>query len=72
VVPNISHETLAEMVGTTRSRVCFFMKRFKDSALSTTSAIRSRFEFVVPLLLSTPRKNPDRRRVHLGFRHRIC
>jgi CRP/FNR family transcriptional regulator, cyclic AMP receptor protein len=31
VVPRISHETLAEMVGTTRSRVCFFMKRFKDS-----------------------------------------
>jgi len=26
VVPRISHETLAEMVGTTRSRVCFFMK----------------------------------------------
>lgn len=33
VVPNISHETLAEMVGTTRSRVCFFMKRFKGSGL---------------------------------------
>jgi len=31
VVPKISHETLAEMVGTTRSRVCFFMKRFKES-----------------------------------------
>jgi CRP-like cAMP-binding protein len=30
-VPKISHETLAEMVGTTRSRVCFFMKRFKQS-----------------------------------------
>jgi CRP/FNR family transcriptional regulator, cyclic AMP receptor protein len=30
-VPTISHETLAEMVGTTRSRVCFFMKRFKES-----------------------------------------
>jgi CRP/FNR family transcriptional regulator, cyclic AMP receptor protein len=30
-IPHISHETLAEMVGTTRSRVCFFMKRFKDS-----------------------------------------
>lgn len=29
VVPNISHETLAEMVGTTRSRVCFFMKGFR-------------------------------------------
>lgn len=30
-VPKISHETLAEMVGTTRSRVSFFMKRFKES-----------------------------------------
>ena len=30
-VPRISHETLAEMVGTTRSRVCFFMNRFKQS-----------------------------------------
>jgi len=31
VVSRISHETLAEMVGTTRSRVCHFMKRFKAS-----------------------------------------
>ena len=30
-VPKISHATLAEMVGTTRSRICFFMKRFKES-----------------------------------------
>lgn len=30
-VPKINHETLAEMVGTTRSRVCFFMNRFKES-----------------------------------------
>jgi len=30
-VPAISHETLAEMVGTTRSRICFFMNRFKNS-----------------------------------------
>jgi len=29
VVPKISQETLAEMVGTTRSRVSFFMNRFK-------------------------------------------
>lgn len=28
-IPKISHETLAEMVGTTRSRICFFMNRFK-------------------------------------------
>ena len=31
VIPNVSHETIAKMVGTTRSRVCFFMKRFKES-----------------------------------------
>lgn len=30
-VPKMSHETLAQMVGTTRSRICFFMNRFKDS-----------------------------------------
>ena len=29
VVPKISQETLAEMVGTTRSRVNFFMNRFR-------------------------------------------
>jgi CRP-like cAMP-binding protein len=30
-VPKMSHETLAEMVGTTRSRVSFFMNKFKNS-----------------------------------------
>jgi CRP-like cAMP-binding protein len=30
VIPNISQETLAEMIGTTRSRVSFFMNRFKE------------------------------------------
>ena len=29
VIPKISQETLAQMVGTTRSRICFFMNRFK-------------------------------------------
>jgi len=29
-VPRLSQETLAEMVGTTRSRVCFFMNRFRE------------------------------------------
>jgi hypothetical protein len=28
-IPKISQETLAEMVGTTRSRVSFFMNRFR-------------------------------------------
>jgi CRP-like cAMP-binding protein len=30
-VPRMKHETLAEMVGTTRSRISFFMNRFKES-----------------------------------------
>lgn len=33
VVPRISQETLAEMVGTTRSRVSFFMNRFRKLGL---------------------------------------
>jgi len=31
VIPKISQETLAQMVGTTRSRVSFFMNRFRKS-----------------------------------------
>ena len=30
VVPKLSQETLAEMVGTTRSRISFFMNRFRN------------------------------------------
>jgi CRP/FNR family cyclic AMP-dependent transcriptional regulator len=30
-VPKMTHETLAEMVGTTRSRISFFMNRFRKS-----------------------------------------
>ncbi len=33
VVPHIGQETLAEMVGTTRSRVSFFMNRFRKMGL---------------------------------------
>jgi CRP-like cAMP-binding protein len=33
LVPPITQETLAEMVGTTRSRVSFFMNRFRDLGL---------------------------------------
>lgn len=29
VIPKISHDTLGEMIGTTRSRVSFFMNRFR-------------------------------------------
>jgi CRP/FNR family cyclic AMP-dependent transcriptional regulator len=30
LIPAITQETLAEMIGTTRSRVSFFMNRFRD------------------------------------------
>jgi CRP-like cAMP-binding protein len=30
VIPKISQEALAEMIGTTRSRVSFFMNRFRN------------------------------------------
>jgi CRP/FNR family transcriptional regulator, cyclic AMP receptor protein len=30
VIPKISQETLADMIGTTRSRVSFFMNRFRE------------------------------------------
>jgi CRP/FNR family transcriptional regulator, cyclic AMP receptor protein len=33
IIPKISQETLAEMIGTTRSRVSFFMNRFKMMGL---------------------------------------
>jgi CRP-like cAMP-binding protein len=32
-IPKLSHETLAEMVGTTRSRVNFFMNKFRKLGL---------------------------------------
>jgi CRP-like cAMP-binding protein len=32
-IPTLSHETLAEMVGTTRSRVTFFMNKFRKLGL---------------------------------------
>jgi CRP/FNR family cyclic AMP-dependent transcriptional regulator len=33
VLPNISQETLAEMIGTTRARVNFFMNKFRRLGL---------------------------------------
>jgi CRP/FNR family transcriptional regulator, cyclic AMP receptor protein len=35
LIPPITQETLAEMIGTTRSRVSFFMNRFRDLGLIT-------------------------------------
>jgi CRP-like cAMP-binding protein len=33
ITPNISQETLAEMIGTSRSRVCHFMNKFRKLGL---------------------------------------
>ena len=33
IVPRLSHETLAEMVGTTRSRITYFMNKFRKLGL---------------------------------------
>jgi len=33
IMPTLSHETLAEMVGTTRSRITFFMNKFRKMGL---------------------------------------
>jgi CRP/FNR family cyclic AMP-dependent transcriptional regulator len=35
ISPNISQETLADMIGTTRSRVSFFMNKFRKLGLIT-------------------------------------
>jgi CRP-like cAMP-binding protein len=42
VVPRISQETLAEMVGTTRSRVSFFMNRFRKLGVVVLVVCESR------------------------------
>jgi CRP-like cAMP-binding protein len=39
VIPQISQETLAEMVGTTRSRVSFFLNRFRECGFITYNRI---------------------------------
>jgi CRP-like cAMP-binding protein len=33
IIPDITHQTLAEMVGTTRPRISFFLNRFKKLKL---------------------------------------
>jgi CRP/FNR family cyclic AMP-dependent transcriptional regulator len=45
VVPKISQETLAEMVGTTRSRVSFFMNRGNWGLFTTMAGCKSTVHF---------------------------
>jgi CRP/FNR family cyclic AMP-dependent transcriptional regulator len=54
-VPRLSHETLADMVGTTRSRITFFMNKFRRLGLieyEGTGDITIRDELAVSLRMS--------------------
>jgi len=56
LIPKMSQETLAEMIGTTRSRVSFFMNRFRKLGfMIITLAMRCRFTVHFSALFSTTR-----------------
>jgi CRP-like cAMP-binding protein len=61
-IPKISQETLAEMIGTTRSRVSFFMNRFRKLGfIEYNGRIRVHKSLLnVVLLDQMPERNPDR------------
>ena len=51
-VPVLSHETLAEMVGTTRSRITHFMNKFRTMGLiEYNGKLMIRSELLTDLLL---------------------
>ncbi len=49
VIPGVSHETLAEMICTTRSRVNFFMNKFRKLGFIDYN---DNYGFLVPFLVS--------------------
>ena len=52
-MPRMTHETLAEMVGTTRSRITFFMNKFKKLGLieyTGTGDVTVRDELMIVVL----------------------
>jgi CRP-like cAMP-binding protein len=51
VLPKISQETLAGMVGTTRSRVNFFMNKFKKLASSSITAASGSNDSLLSIVL---------------------
>jgi CRP-like cAMP-binding protein len=53
-MPRLTHETLAEMVGTTRSRISFFMNKFRKLGLidyKTTGEVTVRSELMTDVVL---------------------
>jgi hypothetical protein len=80
LIPPITQETLADMIGTTRSRVSFFMNRFRKLGfVEYNGRIRvhksllnvvlhdhlTEQNVVSPTLVGTPKRNP--RRLRKGF-----
>jgi CRP-like cAMP-binding protein len=61
-IPKISQETLAEMIGTTRSRVSFFMNRFRKLGfIEYNGRIKVHKSLLNAVLLDRlPEVNPDR------------
>jgi CRP-like cAMP-binding protein len=61
-IPKISQETLAEMVGTTRSRVSFFMNRFRKLGfIEYNGRIKVHKSLLNAVLLDQmPERNPDK------------
>ena len=61
-IPKISQETLAEMVGTTRSRVSFFMNRFRKLGfIEYNGRIKVHRSLLNAVLLDhLPERNPDK------------
>jgi CRP-like cAMP-binding protein len=57
VVPKLDQTTLAQMVGTTRSRVSFFMNRFRSLGLIDYSDFRHGLQIHGSLLSLYARKN---------------
>jgi Crp-like helix-turn-helix protein len=60
VIPDVSQETLAEMFGTTRSRVKFFKNKFRKLGFITNQIFRSEATTRFPVDVA--------RRAHLSLR----
>ena len=61
-IPKITQETLAEMIGTTRSRVSFFMNRFRKLGfIEYNGRIKVHKSLLNAVLLDQlPERNPER------------
>jgi CRP-like cAMP-binding protein len=59
VVPGITHEHLAEMVGTTRSRINFFMNKFRTLGFIDYNSREMTVHSGLLSVINHPAKNDD-------------